>query len=222
MNSRKRMAFIRIAIAAVAFFCFGYLALRQIPRFDFWTLFSFFALYVLWSIVETMIYEPPDSLVVDDDDRRSYLYMQLSSLAVLFYALLDFVALHLTRLPRYEPQVIEAGFAVLLLSFFIRYRALKALGKFYNPRVSVYEDHILIEHGAYKRIRHPFYLSALLSALSISMIMNSWGALLITLIGVVPALIYRINLEEAFLLEHLGERYQAYQWKTKRLVPWIW
>ena len=169
-----------------------------------------------------MIYEPPDSLVVDDDDRRSYLYMQLSSLVVLFYALLDFVALHLTRLPQYEPQLIWGGFAVLLLSFVIRYRALKALGRFYNPRVAVYEDHFLIKHGAYQRIRHPFYLSALLSALSISMIMSSWGALLITLIGVAPALIYRINLEEAFLLEHLGEEYREYQRKTKRLVPWIW
>lgn len=222
MNSRKRMAFIRIAIAAVAFFCFGYLALRQIPRFDFWTLFSFFTLYVLWSIVETMIYEPPDSLVVDDDDRRSYLYMQLSSLAVLFYALLDFVALHLTRLERFEPQVIWAGFVVLVLSFVIRYWAIKALGKYYNPRVSVYEDHTLISSGAYKRIRHPFYLSAVLSALAISLMFNSWGALLITLIGVVPALIYRINLEEYFLLEHLGEKYQEYRWKTKRLIPWIW
>lgn len=222
MNSRKRMAFIRIALAAVAFVCFGYLAYSRISPFDFWVIFSFFALYVFWSLIETMIYEPPDRMAVDDDDRRSYLYMQLSSLLVLFYALMDFIAFHFTRLPGFEPEGIWVGFVLLILSFFIRYRSVKALGRFYNPRVAVYESHVLIATGPYKRTRHPFYFSALLSAVAISMIFNSWAALVLTIVGVFPALLYRIRLEEEFLLEHFGEQYQEYMNKTSRFIPWVW
>lgn len=222
MNSTKRMVFIRMALAVIVFLCVGYLAWQRLPAFDFKVIMAFFALYLSWSLIETAIYEPPDSNAIDDDDRRSYLYMQVTSLILLFWALLDFVSFHVTRWFRLEPQVILAGFVLFIISLVVRYRAIKSLGKYYNPRVAVYEDHQVIRTGAYLRIRHPFYLSAFLSAVAMAMIFNSWGALLIAVLAVLPALVYRIRLEEEFLSKHFDQEYSDYTAKTKRLIPGIW
>ncbi|HWP95822.1 MAG TPA: isoprenylcysteine carboxylmethyltransferase family protein [Syntrophomonadaceae bacterium] len=222
MNSAKRMVFIRMALAVIIFLCVGYMAWKLLPPFDFKVIMAFFALYLGWSLVETAIYQPPDSAAIDDDDRRSYLYMQLTSLILLFWALLDFVTFHFTRWFRLEPAVILVGFVLFIISLVVRYRTIKSLGKYYNPRVAVYEDHQVISTGAYQRIRHPFYLSAFLSAVAMAMIFNSWGALLIAVLAVLPALVYRIRLEEEFLCNHFDQKYSDYMAKTKRLIPGIW
>lgn len=222
MNSRKRMAFIRMALAVIAVSAIAYMAWNRFPTFDFATIIVFFALYLSSSVVETVVYQPPDSSAFKDDDRQTYVYMQITSLAVLFYALLDFVSFHITRLYLLEPEIIWAGFALFLVSLVIRYRAIQMLGKYYNPRVAVYESHELITEGPYGFIRHPLYLSAFCSEAAVSMIFNSWGAMILVLIGVLPALLYRIHVEEEFLQAHFRDEYGEYRTKTKRLFPWIW
>lgn len=216
------MVLIRMVLAVIVFLCVGYLAWQRLPLFDFQVIMAFFAIYLGWSVIETVIYQPPDSLAIDDDDRRSYVYMQLSSLALLFWALLDFVAFHATRYFILEPAVVWMGFVLFIISMVIRYRAIRSLGKFYNPRVAVYENHQIISDGAYRHIRHPFYLSAFISAVAVSMIFNSWGALLIAILAVLPALLYRISVEEEFLLKHFEQEYTDYMKKTYRLIPGIW
>jgi protein-S-isoprenylcysteine O-methyltransferase Ste14 len=54
------------------------------------------------------------------------------------------------------------------------------------------------------------------------MVFNSWGALLLLIISNVPALIYRINIEEELLSRHFGDAYSEYVKQTKKLIPGIW
>lgn len=223
MNSRQRNVLIRMLIALGIFAYVGYIAYQQLPRFDFIVIFSFFFLYLLWTIImEVWIYKDPESYVIEDEDGKSYLYLQLTFFIALFYAAIDFVELHWTRAEYLEPAAIYVGFILFLISCFIRWWGFNSIGIYFNPRVAIYEEHELITSGAYKNIRHPLYLGSLVSFIAIPMVFNSWGGLLIILATTVPALVYRINVEEKLMEKHFGDAYLDYKSKTKRLIPGIW
>ncbi len=222
MSPRKRRVAIRMLIFLAVFSYIGYIANQRLPSFDFWVVMGFFALFFTWSIIETIIYREPQTLVVEDDDQRSYLYLQLSSMLVLFVALLDFLEFKYTRVTLLEPEITILGFIFFIIYIAVRYQAIIHLGSYYNPRVALYEEHSLVKEGPYRKIRHPFYLSALLSVLSLSCIFNSGAALLLTALAVIPSIVYRINIEEEFLLEHFGEEYKQYMEQSSRIIPGIW
>ena len=222
MATRHRNVMIRMLISLGIFAYIAYLAWQWLPHADFYVIIAFFAVFLAWSVVETAIYQPPETAAIEDEDRKSYFYLQFSSLFVLLYAIQDFTGWHYTRLENWEPWVIIGGFLIYVAFALLRYRAIVTLGKYYNLRVAIYEEHSLITHGIYSSIRHPFYLTALLSVISISLIFSSWGGLLLSLVLTVPAIIYRINIEEDFMLRHFGSEYQEYMARTKKLLPGIW
>jgi protein-S-isoprenylcysteine O-methyltransferase Ste14 len=222
LNDRVRNVLVRMILSIIIFIYISYLAWQSLPRFDFAVLMAFFAVFLGWSIIETFIYKDPDTQVELDADRRSYLYMQVSSLLVLFYALIDFLDYHFSRMNALEPWIILAGFLIFIGNAILRYNAITTLGKYYNPRVALYQEHSLVTGGIYQIIRHPMYLSAILNVIAIALVFSSWGALVIMLFTVLPAVIYRINIEEEFLLAHLGKEYQQYMEQSKRMIPGIW
>ncbi len=223
MNSRKRGVMMRILISLGVFIYVGYESSKLLPGFDVLVMISFFILYLLWTTVaEALIYQDPDEYVVEDDDRKSYIYLQLAFNLALLFAAIDFVGLHYTRIMALEPYVIYTGFVIFALSCLVRWWGLRSIGKFFNPRVAVYQNHQLVTSGAYKNIRHPLYLGSLLSFIAIPMVFNSWGALLLIIATTVPALVYRINVEEELLSKHFGNAYSNYILKTKKLIPGIW
>lgn len=223
MNVRQRNVLIRVIIAVAIFLYIAVMAYKQLPSFDFKVITFFFGLYFLWTAVaETIIYKDPDTYVIEDDDRKSYIYVQFSFLIALFFAAIDFVDLNYTRIKTLEPVIIYTGFVLFIISCFVRWWGFNSLGKYFNPRVAIYEDHKLITEGAYKHIRHPLYLGTLLNIISIPLIFNSWGALLIILGLTVPALVYRIKVEEELLTKHFGNEYLEYTKRTKKMFPGIW
>jgi protein-S-isoprenylcysteine O-methyltransferase Ste14 len=223
MNSRKSGVLVRILIAVGIFTYVGYQSRLVLPGFDLVVMIGFFIIYLLWTTVfEALIYQDPDEYVIKDDDKRSYIYLQLSFMAALFFATIDFVGLHATRIKLLEPYIIYAGFALFIASCLVRWWGFKSIGKFFNPRVAIYQNHKLVITGAYRKIRHPLYLGSLLSFLAIPLVFNSWGALLLMILITVPALIYRIKVEEQLLTSNFGEEYKTYSQKTKKLIPGIW
>ena len=134
MNIRVRNVIIRMIISIIVFVYISYLAWKSLDRFDFMVIMAFFAIFLSWSIIETLIYKDPDTLVIEDDDRRSYLFLQISSLLALFYALMDFIEYHYTRMGNFEPWIIYLGFLIFILNAILRYYAITTLGKYYNPR----------------------------------------------------------------------------------------
>lgn len=223
MNTRQRNVLIRMGAALLIFIYVGYIGWKNLPRFDFWVMAAFFALYLIWQVVfEFWIYQDPDDFVTLDNDKKSYLYLQLAFMMALLFAAIDFLETHYTRNMDWEPTVIYVGFGLFIISCAVRWWGFKSIGKFFNPRVSIYENHQLVTTGAYKMIRHPLYLGSLLSFIAIPMVFNSWGAMLIMLLATVPALIYRIKIEEELLIRHFGDEYLDYMQKTKKVIPWVW
>ncbi|MGI6469508.1 MAG: isoprenylcysteine carboxylmethyltransferase family protein [Syntrophomonadaceae bacterium] len=228
MNSRQRSVLIRVTIAVVVFLYVAYVANQyvlsgRLPRFDFVVITAFVGVYFIFTIItETLLYKDPDVFVTEDDDRWTYALLQLSSITGLFYAAIDFLSTHWTRLYSLEPGIIYLGFVLFAISGIYRGWGLLAIGKYFNPRISIYEDHQLVTSGPYRKIRHPLYLGVLISLIATDMVFSSWGALLITVFFTLPILIYRIKLEEEFLLKHFGDDYKEYMQHSKKLIPGLW
>jgi protein-S-isoprenylcysteine O-methyltransferase Ste14 len=50
---------------------------------------------------------------------------------------------------------------------------------------------------------------------------TNWLSLLVLMGCALIGLSYRIHVEERVLQEHLGQRYQEYMRRTKRLIPFV-
>ena len=111
------------------------------------------------------------------------------------------------------------GQGVFFLGWVGRMAAIRQLGRFFTGHVSVADDQTVIQSGLYRVIRHPGYLGAVLELAGCCVIAGSWLAWLCLLAGYLPALLYRIRIEETALVTRFGEAYRAYQVRTWRLFP---
>lgn len=100
--------------------------------------------------------------------------------------------------------------------------ARRTLGQFYSGHVSVLEGQPLVQSGPYHFIRHPAYAGYLLIALGIACGYSSVAGLVINLITLLPAVIYRIQVEDKLLGEYFGAQFDDYARRTKRLLPFVW
>lgn len=115
---------------------------------------------------------------------------------------------------------IGSGLAVIGLA--VRVQSILTLRQYFTYSVAKIEGHTLIETGLYGRIRHPGYLGQLLIFTGISISMSNWLSILFMMLPVMIGYVYRIKVEERFMLEQLGERYANYQKRTKRIIPLLY
>jgi protein-S-isoprenylcysteine O-methyltransferase Ste14 len=87
--------------------------------------------------------------------------------------------------------------------------------------VTVVPEQPVIEAGPYRLIRHTSSTGLLIMFLGFWL--NSTNCLsLLVLVGcALLGFSYRIHVEEHVLQEHLGQRYQEYMRRTKRLIPFV-
>lgn len=104
----------------------------------------------------------------------------------------------------------------------IRVHSMLTLKRYFTYSVAQVADHQLIETGLYQFIRHPGYLGQLLIFLGISISLSNWLSVLFMLLPTLVGYGYRISVEEKFMLEQLGKKYQDYQQRTKRIVPLLY
>lgn len=114
------------------------------------------------------------------------------------------------------------GAVLVVIGLIIRIMSIMTLRQYFTYSVAKVEDHQLIETGLYKNIRHPGYLGQLLIFLGLSISISNWLSILLMMIPVAIAYINRINVEERFMVEQLGENYLDYQKRTKRMIPMVY
>ncbi len=119
-------------------------------------------------------------------------------------------------------QFFQVGCALFVLGLILRWYAIIYLGRFFTTNVAIAKDHSLIDSGPYRFIRHPSYTGDLLITLGFALIFTNWASLLIIFVPCCAAMLWRIRVEESVLLAALGEHYQNYMQRTKRLVPLIY
>jgi protein-S-isoprenylcysteine O-methyltransferase Ste14 len=81
------------------------------------------------------------------------------------------------------------------------------------------DAHTLVTHGPYSRIRHPSYLSYMLTMLGLFLALPSIYTIVI-LIGI-PGYYLLSICEEKLLISHFGKEYESYMRRTGRFLPYI-
>jgi len=114
------------------------------------------------------------------------------------------------------------GMIFTLLGLIIRINSILTLKQQFTYTVTKIENHQLIESGLYKVIRHPGYLGQLIIFLGISTSLSNWLSVLLMITAVLVGYIYRINIEERFMINQMGQKYIDYQKRTKKLIPMIY
>jgi protein-S-isoprenylcysteine O-methyltransferase len=82
--------------------------------------------------------------------------------------------------------------------------------------------HKLVRTGIYRVVRHPAYLGLVSVFLGIPLSEGSWGGTIVAVAGGIPAVVYRIWIEEKSLSEWFGEQYEEYKESSWRLIPYLW
>jgi protein-S-isoprenylcysteine O-methyltransferase Ste14 len=160
------------------------------------------------------------SKVTTSNDKSSLRW--LYSLITLGYALS--FSIGATRIGRIYAwnTLFAVGMGLFVIGFIIRIHSLLTLKQYFTYSVAKVENHKIIESGLYKFIRHPGYLGQLIIFLGISISISNWLSILAMMIPVTIGYLYRIKLEERFMLEQMGEDYLNYQKRTKRIIPMIY
>lgn len=158
----------------------------------------------------------------DNRERLSWYWHTLSFYGAVFFPLLDATVYHWSTV---GPRLAAGrwfGVPLLLAGISIRVVSRLALGKQFSGHVQTSQHHRLITTGIYRSIRHPAYLGYLLLLLGFPICFGSAGGLGWAIISGIPALLYRIRIEEAALERWFPEEYRRYQTTTCRLIPRCW
>jgi protein-S-isoprenylcysteine O-methyltransferase len=113
------------------------------------------------------------------------------------------------------------GVCMMLLGIALRWYSAAMLGKYFTFDVAIQSGQPLIEAGPYRYIRHPSYSGALLTLLGFGLALGNWLGLTVALVCLGSAYAYRISVEEAALASALGNAYDDYVKRTRRLVPFL-
>jgi protein-S-isoprenylcysteine O-methyltransferase Ste14 len=111
------------------------------------------------------------------------------------------------------------GLCVFIVAFWLRRLSAKTLGKFQSLQVEIRNTHLLIKNGPYRYVRHPWYLSIILEALSIPLILNTYYSLLYVVFVYIPILLARAYLEEKALIKRFGDEYIQYKRQVWAFLP---
>jgi protein-S-isoprenylcysteine O-methyltransferase Ste14 len=127
-----------------------------------------------------------------------------------------------TAITRASVFLFWLGILLMDAGIALRLYAITVLGAFFTATVAVAPEQTVIEAGPYRLIRHPSYTGFLLTLLGFGLsLTNNWLSLLVIMECALLGFSYRIHVEERVLQEHLGQRYQEYMQRTKRLIPFV-
>lgn len=93
------------------------------------------------------------------------------------------------------------------------------LGPNFSSTLILRDGHQLIQHGPYRRVRHPMYTAFLVMLVGMLLLTSNWflggGGLGFVLL----LMAVRTPREERMLLRHFGDEYRTYMARTGRYLP---
>lgn len=114
-----------------------------------------------------------------------------------------------------------AGIVILLIGMVLRWGSIWFLGRYFTGRVQIQDDHELISRGIYRWLRHPSYTGGIMIFIGIALSINNWLALIVNLLIIAGAYLYRIKIEERALINYFGDAYKEYMKRTWRIFPYL-
>ncbi|HTX79244.1 MAG TPA: isoprenylcysteine carboxylmethyltransferase family protein [Longilinea sp.] len=114
------------------------------------------------------------------------------------------------------------GLVIALGGMALRAWANRVLGAFYTRTLRVTEDQTVVQNGPYRFIRHPGYLGVILMWVGAGLAAINWIVVILIIVIMSLAYHYRIQTEEAMLVQSLGQPYAEYKAHTWKLIPYIY
>ena len=119
----------------------------------------------------------------------------------------------------FRPAAALAGVALAGGGVALHAWARRTLGPMWSGVVQVRAQHVLIERGPYRLVRHPIYLAGLLLALG-SFLLHPSPATACLGGGFAAGVVLKAWFEERALRGALGEQYARYAARVPALIPW--
>jgi len=183
-----------------------------------------YLLIVLFSLTEGRLRkgQQAQTLAAGESDRSSTRRLgaayAIASLTLLLAPVLNYLSIgHIGF-----PGVGWIGLVIMGGGISLRLWANLILGEFYTRTLRVSNNQSVVQRGPYRFIRHPGYLGTILMWTGAGLAVTNWIAFLIVLMTMCFAYHYRIRVEEAMLLEQLGQPYTDYRAHTWRLLPFLY
>jgi len=175
----------------------------------------FIALYVLWLLGEARISRR--------DMNRENREMPDGGSCLLYGGAQFLVFLSALLMPPARPGLLAAqmaGLALFALGVALRLWAIRSLAGLYSHRVCLAKEHAVVSCGPYCWLRHPAYAGMLLAHCGVLLCFFNWLTAGLLFAALVPAVIYRIRLEERLLFQLPG--YARFAARRRRLCPFVW
>lgn len=185
--------------------------------------FLWVAVYLVWVASEVLILvvKRAHSDKANTSDRGSLIILWATSIVSIACGIWFGQAHRNTGLAErswFPPALI----GLLAAGLVVRWMAIIKLGKYFSVNVAVHESQLVETTGLFRFVRHPSYSGLLMIFTAIGLHTRSWVGLAIALIPITAALLYRIHVEEAALLQSFGQDYESYSRVTKRLIPGLY
>ena len=94
------------------------------------------------------------------------------------------------------------------------------LGRNWSGRVTIKQEHELIQSGPYAIVRHPIYSGFLLAILGTALVEGQLRSLLALPLATLGWWL-KLRLEESFMAQQFGTAYLDYKRRVKALVPFV-
>jgi protein-S-isoprenylcysteine O-methyltransferase Ste14 len=104
----------------------------------------------------------------------------------------------------------------------LRWWGIHTLGRHFSRHIKFDNNHTLISNGPYYLLAHPLYFAILLCLIGICLFLSSYLGLVIVWLIVLPAILYRMKLEERAMMNQFGESYSSWLRKRWRIIPFLY
>jgi protein-S-isoprenylcysteine O-methyltransferase len=108
------------------------------------------------------------------------------------------------RFPGQLSMVRLAALALLVVGLGLRRAAILTLGRLFTVDVAIHANHVVVQSGLYRLVRHPSYTGLLVVFPGLSPSFANWLSLRGLLIPITFGVLWRVESEERALLQSLG------------------
>ncbi len=190
------------------------------PLITYWPYALVYWAVFLWAYAPEFVLNSKSSRLPTQQDAGSFrLIMLIQGLAIGAGFAIAFAG-QFGAMP-YQRLWFMAGLAVVIAGRLLRRHCFRMLGQSFTAIVVVRPEQQIVEHGAYRWVRHPSYTAGFMLFAGSMLALGNWLSVAVVLCSAVLAYTYRIRVEERALLKVLGKPYREYMQRTKRLIPGI-
>ena len=114
---------------------------------------------------------------------------------------------------------VAVGTTFVIASIIGRNWSIKTLGIYHSIHIEIRDHHNLIQSGPYRFVRNPYYLSNIVEAVGLLLIVNSSRAWIIAALVYLPVLIHRLAIEQLALENKFKANFAKYRAQVPLLIP---